>query len=626
MARPNRVARAAWLPLLCIFASVCLGDPGNRGFGDVALFRSELERDGFVVREGMLNKADLLLLFTKGILPSCYAYNFDSPYCFNLMPELPEQKTFPNKPNTYPWTYRLRADEAIVFVGWTPPEVKYFGYQTYLASRYHPVYNRELRFFVNVGDAINNFTIQTGDGPGGQARAKPYDAAAMIISTPDSGIDARVRKAALAAGCSEAAINTEIIPSQLVRFGLDSLSDELAFVNRIAFFVDDAEGKVKDAYFSADRVLVNADGTLVGPPYGPNARGWVFRVTPAAALETRTLKPFSMPRLRVRGTGDTREFDLLPALDKLRNAVIEHYYNPGITEYEELTTWIWIPDGYDQYQQKEFFTLGPTNDTIYLRCTQFQLGQDSTDFVVVYGLNHALTGKSTYSSLVLYSEDPVPGVPSFADRGELAGLASVNSERTDGKGLRGSAERFEPFFKDAVPDTAKDPEKFYVWKIARRANSEPFCLTVPDPSPSPRLRMSKFLVGFRAYVEPETKVGPAWSEIVYDRVIHFKPKTSGVLGSRTERALAPGCFALSQNYPNPCNGNSVIDYSVSEPCTAVLEIFGLDGRIAARYAARGRPECINRFIVDVNRLASGIYSYRLKAAGRTAVKKLLVVK
>lgn len=27
--------------------------------------------------------------------------------------------------------------------------------------------------------------------------------------------------------------------------------------------------------------------------------------------------------------------------------------------------------------------------------------------------------------------------------------------------------------------------------------------------------------GFRAYVEPETKVGPSYSEVIYDRAIKF---------------------------------------------------------------------------------------------------------
>jgi hypothetical protein len=30
-------------------------------------------------------------------------------------------------------------------------------------------------------------------------------------------------------------------------------------------------------------------------------------------------------------------------------------------------------------------------------------------------------------------------------------------------------------------------------------------------------------VRFRAYVEKETKVGPFWSEIIYDRAVKFSP-------------------------------------------------------------------------------------------------------
>jgi len=31
-------------------------------------------------------------------------------------------------------------------------------------------------------------------------------------------------------------------------------------------------------------------------------------------------------------------------------------------------------------------------------------------------------------------------------------------------------------------------------------------------------------VGFRAYLEKETKVGPFWSELLYDRVIRYSRK------------------------------------------------------------------------------------------------------
>ncbi|MBN1998388.1 T9SS type A sorting domain-containing protein, partial [candidate division KSB1 bacterium] len=580
--------------------------------------RAELERDGFVVREGLLNKSDPLNLFCTGVLASGNAFNFDSPYCFYLLPELPEQATPPNGHNMYPWSFRMRADEAVVFVGWTPPPLKYFGYQTYIASRFHPVYRQELRFFVNLGDAINNFTIKSGDGPNGEARSTPYDAAAMIISTPDSGIAARVHNAALIAGCAESIINTEVISSQMVRFGLQDTCDQLAFLNRMAFFVDDPDHQIETAYFAPDRPLLNPDGSLIAPPYEPNHRGWVFRVTPAEPLSSEALKPFAMPQLRVRGTGDTREFNLLPALEKLRTALIARYCDPATMEYEDVPTFMWIQDGFDQYQRQEYFTLGPTRDTIYMRSQMFHLSEDSCDFVIVYGLNHAMTGKSTYSSVVLYSQDPVAGVPAVADMGELVGLASINSEQGEGRGMSGSIQPFEPFIKDAVPDPAGDPQKFYVCKVTRNQKSEPYTMTVPDP-PCPRLKVTQLLVGFRAYVEPETKVSPEWSEIVYDRVIHFHPKTAA---AAAVPEAVPGRFALSQNYPNPCNSQTVIEYTVTSRCNAALDIFNVGGQMLSRYGAVAEPDRVNRFVVDGSGFASGVYFYRLKAGDQVAVKRM----
>lgn len=589
-----------------------------RGFGDVALFRSALETDGFVVREGALNKADLAELYCAGVLPSGYAYNFDSPYCLYLMPELPQQAEPVNGHNMFPWTFHMRADEAIVFLGWTPPRVKYFGYQTYLASKFHPLYQMELRFFINVGDAINNFTIRTGDGPGGEPRTGPYDAATMIISTPDSGIAARVQDAALAAGCAESIINIEVIPSQLVQFGLDRKSNQLAFVNRVAFFEDDPDHHIKNAYYARDLPLINPDGTLIAPPYTGNHRGHVFRVTPAAALESSALKPFTMPHLRVRGTGDTREFDLLPALETLRSAIIEHFLDPATMEYEDVPTSIWIPDGYDQYQQQVYFTLGPCRDTIYLRCQGFELSQDSTDFVIVYGLNHARTGKATYSSMVLYGEDAVAGVNPAADVGELVGVASINSEQSGDKGMRGSTQRFASILEQAVPNPTEDLDKFYMCKITRDKTGEPYTMTVPDPL-CPRLHLTKLLVGFRAYVEPQTKVSPEWSEIVYDRVLHFRPKKELRVN---ESGMMPGHFALSQNYPNPANSQTLIDYTVQARCEATLEISNVLGQRVARYVVVAEPQRVNRFVIDGEGFSSGVYFYRLQAGSQVAVKKM----
>jgi hypothetical protein len=36
----------------------------------------------------------------------------------------------------------------------------------------------------------------------------------------------------------------------------------------------------------------------------------------------------------------------------------------------------------------------------------------------------------------------------------------------------------------------------------------------------------KAFITFRIYLEPETKVGPAWGELVWDRAIKFAPASS----------------------------------------------------------------------------------------------------
>jgi len=69
----------------------------------------------------------------------------------------------------------------------------------------------------------------------------------MIVTTADKGIDERVRKAAQSDGYSPAIMNTDIIPSGLVRMGLEKEDDTFGFIHRVAFFQDEDAG---DAYMN----------------------------------------------------------------------------------------------------------------------------------------------------------------------------------------------------------------------------------------------------------------------------------------------------------------------------------------------------------------------------------------
>ncbi len=69
-----------------------------------------------------------------------------------------------------------------------------------------------------------------------------------------------------------------------------------------------------------------------GDAYIANKPAKVFRITPN---ESTKLDPYNMPEIRVRGTGKT-EFDLMPDLEQLREAILNKYGNLNATELPSL--------------------------------------------------------------------------------------------------------------------------------------------------------------------------------------------------------------------------------------------------------------------------------------------------
>ena len=220
----------------------------------------------------------------------------------------------------------------------------------------------------------------------------------------------------------------------------------------------------------------------------------VFRITPK---QQGTSEPFAVPDLRVKGTGNTGELDLLPTEEELGQAILAKY---SYLKAQDLQPSVAFEAGYDAIQRGTD-ALGDNRDTIYLQSSNFFLGDRPDDFVIVYGANHQATGKATYSNFTVYGRIP------------LNGVAAVDSTNF------GTAEDFLPGNPLA--------KYFYVYKIARHcdhADSVP-CVEVPTGPGSAGIPLTQpALVGFRAYLEPSTKVGPTFEEVLYDRAIKFNPR------------------------------------------------------------------------------------------------------
>jgi len=88
----------------------------------------------------------------------------------------------------------------------------------------------------------------------------------------------------------------------------------------------------------------------------------------------------------------------------------------------------------------------------------------------------------------------------------------------------------------------------------------------------------------------------------------------------------PKQFALFNNYPNPFNPSTVIKYSIPEDGFVELKIFDILGRELRTLVSEDKNAGTYETRFDANGLASGIYFYRLRSGGKTAVKKLMLLK
>ena len=447
--------------------------------GSIDKFTKNLSRGGFNWAEGSLAQLDPAQLCCEGKLPWGMYFNKVTPYIGVKLP--PIQAPLP--------VFQLRPDEAVVVIGVTPPEAKYFSYQLYLGERVYPgstegFFAPHKLLLASVGDAVNQRTIKT-------LGRDPFNREVVFIFSPDMGTEARVRAALLSAGYPDAIINTVVVPGNMLNLGLDlKANDMLLIIHRMAKFTDDSAGQEYVNAFTGNNPPLRA-----------------FRITPRT---NGTLRPFRTAPLRIRGTGRT-EMDLTASLDQLRQAILTSYKGYKATEY---VTQPIAYDGFD-YIQRAANALGDTRDALYLGAgglPEFGLNDTVTlredEFLIAYGPKHVATGKAIYTNINVYASDPQLPVGSvFYDKFES------------------SADAYVP-----------GADLLYVYKIKRHCNGEAFCMELGPPPyqsctplcdkwpdcPAFTLDDSTRLgVVWRAYLDPHTNIGAPFTEVLYDRLIKF---------------------------------------------------------------------------------------------------------
>lgn len=437
----------------------------------LAAFRNALDQDGFDVtpgEAGIWNLVDQWCSYTEGVSSAWYSNN--EPYLQFKVPI----SAGSNQLNA---VFQLHEDEAIVVIGLTPPPERYFSYTPFLASKVYPGGRKPM--FATLGDSVNIATIKT-IGP------TPFNAPVVLIFTPDQSTDARVRTALHRAGYPTAIINTLVFPASMVTFGYGPAADEFRILPRNGIWLDE----------------IASDAYLKHPPLQ------VFRVTPRTSAEPN---PFPAPTLRLRGTGQT-EMYLMNKLEQLRAGIIAAH--PGLFATD-------LPVAPGLYEGSDFIQRGADpwgdgRDCFYVSSgylpeigTADKLTLRDDEFLIVYGPNHVATGKATYMNINVYASETPTETPKLS-------IGTLD----DRDFMNNTAGPYLPAGDPAV-------KLMFAYKISRSGVAEPNCLQLTVPEGCTRLQLDSNTIlgiGIRTYLEPATGVGPAMSEILYNRIIKFSPR------------------------------------------------------------------------------------------------------
>jgi hypothetical protein len=95
---------------------------------------------------------------------------------------------------------------------------------------------------------------------------------------------------------------------------------------------------------------------------------------------------------------------------------------------------------------------------------------------------------------------------------------------------------------------------------------------------------------------------------------------------KQENNQTPTNFSLSQNYPNPFNPSTEIQYSIPQSGIVTLKVYNLLGQVVATLVNQEQKS--GNYVVNFNadKLASGVYMYRIQSGDFSLTKKMVFLK
>jgi hypothetical protein len=512
-----------------------------------AAVAKSLEQSGYFVSQAGINHTNAIDLCNAGYTTNCQGNNAGFPYIVINMPPAPTFDTL----NNFTVIFNLRNDEAVLLIGKTPPKCKYFSYRSYLAGRVYTVPAINLKkLYASLGDTKSCYSMNKN-----VPLNDMFERNFALICAADSNIAFQTKQKILEnTTIPESDIYFDIIPGDIFKFGFAPASDWGSFLHRASIFENDSTGKA----------------------YVNNPTLEVLRVTPATP---RTPVFLATPPLTERNTG-VDEFFLNDDFDYFEKALFNDYKTDYSVSF--LDPSVWLMEGYQAIQEQKD-VLGEVRDALYIRTDPFNFNKD--DIVLVYGVNHTKTGKAIYTNVSCYRDTLYAG---------FGGIKNTQYEKSARK-----------YFSDTT--TA---DYFFLYKFARSPIANDTNVFIVPQDTARNMTGINFgarsFMGFRAYVDTTTKVGPSPDEIIYSRAMLLRPKGSGFAD------IGKSGNADWSVMPNPAHDVADFEIIAKNPTDITIIVSNLAGQVIDRPVKNKLISGTEKITWNIPEgIAKGVYTVRL---------------
>lgn len=132
--------------------------------------------------------------------------------------------------------------------------------------------------------------------------------------------------------------------------------------------------------------------------------------------------------------------------------------------------------------------------------------------------------------------------------------------------------------------------------------------------------------GIGIKLKSDQKSGETYSGSLYfDNIRAVYPNKTAV-SAEEENSDLPDRITLSQNYPNPFNPVTQVTFEIPSAGKTSLEVFDIAGRKVSTLVSSRLNAGRHTYSFNASGLASGVYLYRLEAAGSVLSRKMVLIK